>query len=66
MKTRFSLFVCCAALALSVGCSDSQPTNVVGDISDSDMDEYNRMLQESQQQMVEADKAMAKEMKSKR
>ncbi|WDQ15174.1 hypothetical protein [Rhodopirellula sp. P2] len=66
MKQRLTLFACCAALALTVGCGDSQPTNLAGDISDSEFDEYNRMLQESQQQMVEADKAMAKEMKSKR
>ncbi|KLU07043.1 hypothetical protein RISK_000844 [Rhodopirellula islandica] len=60
------MFACCALLVLSVGCTESQPTNLAGDISDSEFDEYNRMLQESQQQMVEADKAMAKEMKSKR
>ncbi|MFG0264366.1 MAG: hypothetical protein ACF8AM_04335 [Rhodopirellula sp. JB055] len=66
MKTRFTLFACCAMLALSVGCGDSQPTNIASEISDSEFDEYNRMLQESQQQMVESDEAMAKEMKPKR
>ncbi|MCC9645145.1 hypothetical protein LOC71_22935 [Rhodopirellula sp. JC740] len=64
MKKYFALLMCGACLSLSLGC-DEGPSNVVGSASESDIDEYNRMLQESQAQMAEADEAMAKEMKKK-
>ncbi|CAD73249.1 MAG TPA: hypothetical protein DDX19_09330 [Rhodopirellula baltica] len=66
MKYRFALFACLIAFSLTVGCDSGEPTNLAGEVSDSEIEEYNRMLQESQKQMVESDEAMKKEMKPKR
>ncbi|MCC9645147.1 hypothetical protein LOC71_22945 [Rhodopirellula sp. JC740] len=46
-----------------IGCGGSEPANVAGGASESEIEEYNRMLQESQSQMAEADEAMAKQAK---
>ncbi|WP_182867110.1 hypothetical protein [Stieleria mannarensis] len=59
-KLFFSLMLAASCFML-IGCGDDGPSSVVENAQQSDVDEYNRMLQEEQAQMKEGMEAAAKE-----
>ncbi|QEF97067.1 hypothetical protein Mal15_11020 [Stieleria maiorica] len=61
MSKLFCSLMLAASCFLLVGCGDAGPSSVVENAQQSDVDEYNRMLQEEQAQMKEGMEAAAKE-----
>ncbi|MEL6106742.1 MAG: hypothetical protein AAFU85_11915 [Planctomycetota bacterium] len=56
MRPLFALLFSLSVFAF-VGCDDPQPKNIAEDLEQSDIDEYNRMLQEEQASMAAGDEA---------
>ncbi|QDV86811.1 hypothetical protein [Stieleria sp.] len=61
MSKLFHGLLLAASCFLLVGCGSEGPTSVVENAQQSDVDEYNRMLQEEQAQMKAGMEAAAKE-----
>lgn len=56
MRPLFA-FVFSISLFTFVGCGSAEPTNIVEGLEQSDIDEYNKMLQEEQASMAAGDEA---------